>query len=158
MPAVVGGESQHAAAAAASSLHPLAGRQLPQLTSIQLLKQRARQHMANAGAGPLQSQPVPSSFQIPIGAGARERNMSYKPVDGGRTGFPTKVSSAQEHTHAAVTGLQRPRAERASDAALPVLPQHQSALQQLSVLSMAAPVQIDLTDSSTTMDASGPDC
>ncbi|KAL0037358.1 hypothetical protein WJX79_003788 [Trebouxia sp. C0005] len=43
-----GADSQLAAAAAAPSLHSLPNRQLPQLTSIQLLKHRARQHMANA--------------------------------------------------------------------------------------------------------------
>ena len=114
--------------------------------------------MADAGVTPSPSQPVPSSFQIPIGAGTHEPNASHSPVVGSQTGLPTGDGSAQGYTHTAVTGLQRPRAERASDAALHALPQHQSALQQLSALSMAAPVQIDLTDSPTAMDASGPDC
>ncbi|KAL0036430.1 hypothetical protein WJX77_007423 [Trebouxia sp. C0004] len=43
-----GADSQLAAAAADPSLHCSSSRQLPQLTSIQLLKHRARQHMAHA--------------------------------------------------------------------------------------------------------------
>ena len=114
--------------------------------------------MANADATPSLSQPVPSSFQIPSGAGTHEHNVSHNPVATSQTGDLTGDNSAQGHPHAAVSAPLRPRAEIALSAAQLVLPQHQSALQQLSALSMGAPVQIDLTDSPTAMDASGIDC
>ena len=142
-----------AAAAAAPSLQSLSTRQLPQLTSIQLLKHRARQHMANASAAPLGSS-LPSSFQILTAATPAQLTSSQHPSAVDRSGFFSRASSAEADGHGRAVGFVRPNSNTVFTSAQTVLPRQRSALAQLSALSIDASAQIDLTDSPTAMDAS----
>jgi hypothetical protein len=142
-----------AAAAAARSLQSLSSRQLPQLTSIQLLKHRARQHMANASAAPLGSS-LPSSFQIPSAASTAQHAFSQHPSTVSQSGFFNRASSAEAHGHGRAVEFVRPNSDTVFTSAQTVLPRQRSALAQLSALSIDASAQIDLTDSPTAMDAS----
>ena len=72
-----------AAAAAASALHPVSSKQLPQLTSIQLLKHRARQHVANAGAHSFTAS-IPNLHSFPKNPNATDQ-----------AGTPAMTSTAQ---------------------------------------------------------------
>lgn len=143
-----------AAAAAAPSLQSLSSRQLPQLTSIQLLKHRARQHMANAGSTPLGFS-LPSSFQIPSAASTAQLASSEHPSAVDRSGFFTRASSAEAHGQGRAIGFVRPNSDTMFTSTQTVLPRQRSALAQLNALSIDASAQIDLTDSPTAMDASG---
>ncbi len=149
----VGADSQLAAAAAAPSLHPLSSRQLPQLTSIQLLKHRARQHMANAGAAPLGSS-LPSSFQIPSAASTAQLGSSQHAAAVNQSAPFNRASSAEAHGHRRAIGFVHPNSDTVFTSAQTVLPRQRSALAQLSALSIGASAQIDLTESPTAMDTS----
>ncbi len=142
-----------AAAAAAPSLHSLSSRQLPQLTSIQLLKHRARQHMANAGAAPLGSS-LPSSFQIPSAASTAQLASSQHASAVNHSAPFDRASSAEAHGPGRAIGFARPNSDTVFTSAQTLLPRQRSALAQLSALSIDATAQIDLTDSPTAMDAS----
>ena len=142
-----------AAAAAAPSLQSLSTRQLPQLTSIQLLKHRARQHMANAGAAPLGSS-LPSSFQIPSAASTAQLGSSQHAAAVNQSAPFNRASSAEAHGHRRAIGFAHPNSDTVFTSAQTLLPRQRSALAQLSALSIDASAQIDLTDSPTAMDAS----
>ncbi len=148
-----GADSQVAAAAAAPSLHPLSSRHLPQLTSIQLLKHRARQHMANAGAAPLGSS-LPSSFQIPSAASTTQLASSQHASAVSQSGIFNRANSAEAHGHGRALGSARPNSDTVISSAQTMLPRQRSALAQLSALSIDTSAQIDLTDSPTAMVAS----
>ena len=150
-----GADSQVAAAGPAPSLQSLSNRQLPQLTSIQLLKHRARQHMANAGAAPLGSS-LPSSFQIPSAAGTARLASSQRASAVHQSAPFDRASSAEAHGHRKAIGFARPNSDAVLTSAQTMLPRQRSALAQLSALSIDVSAQIDLTDSPTAMDASSP--
>ena len=148
-----GADSQVAAAAAAPSLQSLSSRQLPQLTSIQLLKHRAWQHMANAGAAPLGSS-LPSSFQIPSAVSTAQLASSQHASAVHQSASFDRASSAEAHGHRKAIGFAHPNSDTVLTSAQTVLPRQRSALAQLSALSIDASAQIDLTDSPTAMNAS----